>query len=585
MVKMKAKWFFFIFLSYFSLFGADIEFKASINADKIGIDDVLLYTVSYKGINNPPQPDISAFKDFRTTQTSQSTEFRFVNGVSSYYTNFVFYLQPLETGTLTIPAISYEYKGVTYKTSPFSIEVVKGNVGTRPPPRQQPRSLFDDDFFASPFKRNQSQEIDIKLQTSVSKKMVMKGEQVLFKVLLYTRNRIESVNMVSNQSFPGFWQEWYPIPRSIDGNTIEINGKQYLVYEIRKVALFPTESGIQTIPSLKFELGLLDQSLSFFSTPRRILRESAPVQIEVTDLPAAAQNLPVGSFSFFVGAEKKEIDVNDILTLKLKIKGWGNIKTVNIPEYKNSGFYEVYPAKISRDYNFNGNRLSGVVSGEIPVAFKKSGVVSFPVLEFKYFDPESAKIVSLYSNPIIISITGKKEFRESAITIPKTEIVKKGEDIDFIKRGPVFDQRQKFYQSGIFVFLLLVPFILNLFFILKVAFFDKVVLKNKLLTQKKLINNTLNKIKNVREHGEIHVILENYLKEKVGLGFSEINNTSINNLFKKYNIHDYDAEAFIRVKSESESSRFSPQKKSPAELKRDISLLISVLKRIDRRIK
>jgi len=582
---MKVKRFFFLFVIWSSLVGADIEFKASINADKIGIDDVLLYTITFKGITNPPQPDISNFKDFRITQTSQSTEFRFVNGVSSYYTNFVFYLQPLKTGTFTIPPVSYDHKGVTYRTSPFSVEVVKGSVGTRAPPRKQPRSLFGDDFFSSPFNRKQTQEIDVKLHTYVSRKKVIKGEQVIFKVLLYTRNRIESVNLVSNQSFPGFWQEWYPIPRSIDGKTIEINGKQYLVYEIRKVALFPTKAGIQTIPSLKFELGLLGQSLSFFSTPRRIFRESTPVQIEVAGLSLAAQNLPVGSFSFSVGAEKKEVDVNDILTLRLKIKGRGNIKTLNIPKYTNSEYYEVYPAKISRDYNFGENRLSGVLSGEIPIAFKKAGVISFPVLEFKYFDPESAKIVSLTSNPMVINVTGKKKHRESAITMPKTEIVKKGEDIDFIKKGPVFDQHQNFYKSGLFIFLLLIPFVLNFFFILKVTFFDKVVMNNKLLTQKKLINKTLNKIKNVKEHGEIHIILEKYLKEKVGLGFSEINHTSINNLFKKCNITDYDAEAFIRVKSESESSRFSPQKKSPVELKKDISLLISILKRIDNRLK
>jgi hypothetical protein len=582
---MKTKWFFFILLFWFSLLGTDIEFKASINADKIGIDDILVFTITYKGVNNPPQPDISAIKDFRTTQTSQSTEFRFVNGVSSYYTNFVFYLQPQKTGTLTIPPVSYDHKGVTYKTSPFSVEVVKGSVSPRTPPRQQPRSLFDDDFFSSPFKRRKPEEIDIKLRTYISKKKVIKGEQVIYKVLLYTRNRIESINMVSNQSFPGFWQEWYPVPRSIDGNTMEINGKQYLVYEIRKVALFPTKTGILSVPSLRFEVGLLDQSLSFFSSPRRIFRESPPVHIEVTDLPADAWNLPVGTFSFLVNAEKNEVDVNDILTVKLNIKGKGNVKTLNIPQFKNSEFYEVYPAKISRNYNFNENRLFGVVNSEIPIAFKKAGVISFPALKFKYYDPESAKVVTLTSRPLIISVTGKKESQGSAITMPKTEIVKKGEDIDFIKKGPVFDQHQNFYKSDIFIVLLVVPFLLNLFLILKATVFDKVVMNNKRFTQKKLINNTLNDLKNVKEHGDIHIILENYLKEKTGLGFSEINHTRINDLFKKQNINDYDADAFIRIKSESESSRFSPQKKSPIELKKDISLLLSVLKRIDHRLK
>ena len=122
---MKTKWFFFILLFWFLLLGTDIEFKASINADKIGIDDILVYTITFKGINNPPQPDISSIKDFRTTQTSQSTEFRFVNGVSSYYTNFVFYLQPQKTGTLTIPPVSYDHKGEEKKSSSKRILIYK----------------------------------------------------------------------------------------------------------------------------------------------------------------------------------------------------------------------------------------------------------------------------------------------------------------------------------------------------------------------------------------------------------------------------------------------------------------------------
>ena len=33
----------------------NVEIKASINADKIGIDDVLIYTLTFKGIDNPTQ--------------------------------------------------------------------------------------------------------------------------------------------------------------------------------------------------------------------------------------------------------------------------------------------------------------------------------------------------------------------------------------------------------------------------------------------------------------------------------------------------------------------------------------------------
>lgn len=292
---MRSKIFFTLLFLIFLLPAEDVEFKARVNAETIGIDDVLIYTVTFKGIQNPPQPDISGITDFRIGQSSRSTEFRFVNGVSSYFTNFEFYLIPLKTGTLTIPAVSYTHQVQSYSTQPFRIEVVKGSRSSTPAPKKN-RSAFNEDFFSSPFERKTREAVDIKLDTWISESNILKGQQVLFKVLLYTRNRIESINLVSNQSFPGFWQEWFPVPRSIDGKSVERDGKTYQVYEIRQVALFPTRSGSLSIPSLTFELSLVDQTFSFFSSPRKLVKKSPALIINVSDLPPQARDLPVGEF-------------------------------------------------------------------------------------------------------------------------------------------------------------------------------------------------------------------------------------------------------------------------------------------------
>ncbi|MCK4836416.1 MAG: BatD family protein [Candidatus Aminicenantes bacterium] len=578
--------FFFILIICFSVFvlADDIEFKAGVNADKIGIDDVLIFTVTFKGIQNPPQPDVSVIKDFRITQTSRSTEFRFVNGVSSYYTNFEFYLEPLKTGISTIPEVSYTHQGVTYRTSPFQIEVIEGSVG--PPPAQKRRkSVFGENFFSSPFDRTRNQKIDVKLDTWVSEKDVIEGQQIIVKILLYTRSRIESINIVSNQSFPGFWQEWFPVPRSIDGKTVQKDGKAYQVYEIRKVALFPRKAGILDIPSLKFELSLADQSFSFFSSPRKFFRESPPLKIKVSDISSEARGLSVGEFNFEIHSQKSELDVNDILTLKLKIKGQGNLKTIVIPEFETNDFFKAYPAKITRKYDFRKSQLSGVLTGEIPIAFKTTGIISLPSLHFKYYSPDKNRVIQVSSRPVDITVTGTRENQESVVTLPKTEIIKKGEDIDFIKKGKISNQQWKFHQQRLFVFLLVFPFLINFLFVLKKTVLDRILLRSKLLNKTILMNNTIKGLKAVKDHGEIYVIVENYLQQKSGLGFSEITNENIETFFRKYRISDYDIAAFIHIKSKSESSRFSPQKKSNEDLKHDVESMISILRRIDKRIK
>ena len=54
---------------------------------------------------------------------------------------------------------------------------------------------------------------------------------------------------------------------------------------------------------------------------------------------------------------------------------------------------------------------------------------------------------------------------------------------------------------------------------------------------------------------------------------------------KKHKITDYDIEAFNRIKAQSESARFSPQKQSQKNIEKDVRSMISILKRIDKRIK
>jgi hypothetical protein len=572
--------------------GRDVEVTASISADKIGIDDVLIYTVTFKGINNPTQPDVSHFKDFRAAQTSRSSEFRFINGVSSYYTNFVFYLVPLKTGTLTLPPVTYSYQGQEYKTQPFQVEVVKGRVAppssSSPGGRQQP-FLDEDDFFAPFQRRSRPQEIDVKVLSWVSQKTCLAGEPILFKVLLYTQNRIQSVNMVSDQSLPGFWQEWFPTPRQIEGESKTINGKVYQVYEVRKAALFPTQTGALTIPSLRFEIGLVgNDPFSVFSSARPIYRSTPELTVQVSPLPAEAVGLPVGHFRLDVTANKKTIDINDILTLKIRVSGSGNIKTLTLPEIKPGEYYKVYPAKISRDSSFQSDSLTGYVEAETPVAFKKTGLISLSPVEFRYFDPGKREIVTLKNQPPAVNVTGQKEKEESAVTIPQTEIIKTGEDIDFIKTGTVYNQEKKIYRSRYFLLVLLVPFLLNLLFLLKVFIVDRFIFQSALLKQRKLINRTIKNLQSTRDYGDLAPILENYLKERAGLSLSEINNRAIARLLGEYRVQERDIDTFIQLKTRSESSRFSPDKNASSlgsELKKDVKTLIRILKEIDSKVK
>ena len=295
---------------------------------------------------------------------------------------------PVRTGKLTLPPVHYSHEGRDYQTQALTVEVVKGSLNPRPASPAHPSQPLDDDFFAAPFQNRQPQTVDARLRAVISKQDCFKDEQLLFRILLYTRNRIEAVNMVSSPSFAGFWQEWFPVPQSISAGSENVNGVIYQVYEIRKAALFANESGTLTIPALQFELQLADPASMFFGS-KPVRRSTQPIKIHVNPLPAAAAGLPVGQFSFSVSCPQLRADSNDIVTLQMRISGSGNSKTIIPPAFQNDESIQVYPAKISQENTYNPLALTGTVRAEIPVAFNKAGKATFPSLEFRYFDPAS----------------------------------------------------------------------------------------------------------------------------------------------------------------------------------------------------
>ena len=577
----------FFIISIIPLGSADVEFTASVDAEMIGLEDYLIYTITFKGIQNPVQPDVSGIGDFNVIQTSRSSEFKFINGVSSSYVNFLYYLAPLKEGTLVIPPLKYIHNNNVFKTQGFKIIAVKGSI-KKIAPKKNRRSLFDLDEDLSPFRsfRSAQQEIDVKLKAKISKKLARVGEQLIYKILLYSRNRIESVNLISGQSFPGFWQEWYPVRKSIDGVSEVIEGKNYQVYEIRKAALFPSKEGELLIPSVRFELSLSDNSFSFFSTPRKITRSTNSIRINIESLSGNSKNFPVGRLNITAKADKNSIDINELLSITVEVKGFGNIKTLKIPEFKNGEAFTVFPAKITRKINYKDNGIFGNVIAEVPVSFKKPGIVIIPSLEFKYYDPLESKIKVSKSRELSINVTGSREEYSSDMNPVSGGIAKIGSDIDFIMKGSIKDQKRFIYKSVLFRIILFLIIMVILSFPIYEYFIKSHILGNKKYRKKKDVQSLLKKLDNLKEYGDVFQIIEGYLEIKTGIRRSEINNNRIEDLFYSSGISKNDTDEFLRIRTESELSRFSPSTiKTFSQFRIEIKELKNLIKRIDLKLK
>lgn len=570
----------------FSLPAADAKVGASVSAEKIGLDDTLIYTLTFSDIEEPSQPDLSHLDDFKVLQTSRSSEFQFRDGASSTSIRFTYYLMPTRTGRLPLPAVRYSHQGREYTTQAFSVEVVKGSLNRAGAPRSAPAASFDDDFFASPFGDRQPQKVDAYLRAVLSKPACFKGEQLIFRVLLYTRNRIEAVNMLSSASFAGFWQEWFPVPQSISPGSENVDGVIYQVYEIRKAALFANDSGTLTIPSLRFELQLaLFGAGSALFGAQALRRSTQEIQVTVSEPPAAAAGLPVGQFTFALDGPGADVDINEIVTLRMRISGSGNTKAILPPALPGGDMAMVYPAKITQETAYSPSSLTGTLSAEIPVSFKRKGVAAFPALEFRYFDPARRSVVSLRSSPIRVRVSGERLPSGLARTLPGSVIMQKGEDIDFIKSGPLSGRSRPIHRQAWFPLLLAALFAANLLVLLKRSAWDRGIAASPGMRNRRILARALRRLDATRHAEEIAPAMESFICEKSGLGLAEVNDRRIAEVLAAKGMPQAGIEAFLFIKGQSELARFSPLKKSALELKKDLQVLRGLFRQIDRKMK
>ncbi len=214
----------------------------------------------------------------------------------------------------------------------------------------------------------------------------------------------------------------------------------------------------------------------------------------VSEPPAAAAGLPVGQFTFALDCPRQEADINEIVTLRLRISGSGNTKAIMPPPVPGGEAAMVYPAKITQETAYAPASLVGTLNAEIPVAFKQKGDIIFPSLEFRYFDPARRAVVSLRSSPVRVRISGERLSSGLSRTLPGSAIMQKGEDIDFIQVGPLRGSSQPIHRRPWYPLLLAALFLVNLLVLLKVTAWDRGIAASAGMRNRRILTRALQEL-------------------------------------------------------------------------------------------
>lgn len=431
-----------VFFMCDSLF-AQVKFSV-ICPSKTGKNDIMQIQFRVTNGTNVQSITPPSFKGFNIVSgPNQESSMSNINGQVSQYISVGFSLQPSSVGKFTIgPAIAV-VDGKQYRSDPVSVEVVKGATS-------QPGSLaqnispfsnfsldlpdvprtheFDDYILKHGENVSQKTRKNLFLKLDVSKTNCYVGEPIVVSYKLYTRLHSETT-ITDAPSFNGFSVSDLNVYNN--ASLEKFNGRQYNVYTLRKVELYPLQAGSITIDPvvadnkvtfIKSEYANSQRSDDFFNMLENFGDASIPpsglieqnVTLKSDSLKITVNPLPpgkpvnfkgaVGDFEITSSLSKNTITTDDAGNLLVNIKGKGNIQLINAPLIKWPTGIDGYDAKVKDNVDKTQFPMEGSKTFIFPFTISKPGDYTIDSISFSYFNPVSATYKTLHTSPLNIHV-------------------------------------------------------------------------------------------------------------------------------------------------------------------------------------
>lgn len=573
------------FLVTAGMAAGDIKITASVDRNPVALEDQFTYQVEISGeTSSLPEvklPDLSEFAVIMGPSTSSSMQI--INFKMSATKTYTLVLMPRQVGQFRIGAATAEYKGKTYASNTIELQVVKGGGqtrGSRKPSRSKAPSP----------KGNIDLSRALYLKAVPSKKTVYVNEQVNVTYKIYFRVNIQNPNFVKLPQTVGFWVEEYPIDKNVPIHQEVVDGMQYNVAVIRKLALFPTKAGDLEITPMELELeavvrrnrnrdpfDIFDDFFqsSFGQVVRRKLI-SNPITIHVRALPEAGkpQNFSglVGDFRLVSNLDKSESTTDEAVSLKLKINGTGNLKVLNELPIKFPAGLEVYDPKIQEKVDHSGEYISAskefeyVIVPRVPAEYKLNPV------RIPFFDPFKKEYRWLQSPQFTLRIAKGNNFEESLRGgyLEKEEVQLLGKDIHFIKEKlDLLPLGYQPYRTLWFWAAFILPALVLAGALVYRNYLDKMSSDVQYARQRKAHRMARRRLREARQlmnanagsaefYGEIARALLGYVADKTNRPAAGLVKTDLNEILASKKVEPQVIEELIGFLDEADFRRFAP---------------------------
>ncbi len=416
----------------------EISIEMSLSQEVINIDSHAYLMITIKSNKqNLPEPQLPNLSMFDVYSQGTSTNISIVNGQMESSLTYNYQLRPRREGTFVIKPAVVVFNHKRYESKEIILQVI----GSGQTPSGDTRQQAPPDAGTAG---------DIFLTAELDKKTAYVNQQVTLSVKFFSAIKLYTQPDYTQPQTTDFWTDMLE-PQKTYYQVVK--GKRYRVIEIN-TALFPTRAGELSIGSARVSARVPVQRRrrrndpfsvfnDFFGAGENKSVRSKPLKINIKPLPS--ENKPadytgtVGSYKISSMANKIAVEVNQPVTVKYKISGIGNIKTIAEPVIGELADFRIYRASSSEKIS----KINGVIGGtkvfeEVYIP-KRAGKLTIPGVSLNYFHPASKtyKTISTKSISINVRPAEEGEFANIPIATVAGRIVDpNAKDIRYIKTDP-----------------------------------------------------------------------------------------------------------------------------------------------------
>lgn len=568
------------------------------------------YKVNRLKVAEPTIPEIEGFRILTGPHRSTQTSMQMVNGetTTSQSVTFTYTLLAEKEGDYTIPAATIVVEGEKTTSNEVKIKVLpadqRGNSSSQNSNNNRGISSSSESTYIS--------NDDLFIKASLSKAKVYEQEAVLLTYKVYS-----AVNL-TNLDFPtpdlkGFHIQEVELPKEKHFELEHYNGRNYQTLIWRQFVLFPQQSGKIEIPSLTFE-GVVAVQTRRSMDPFEMMFNGGPSYVEVkkslktNSLKLNVEKLPtnrpanfsggVGKFSISSSINNTDLKTNEEITLKVVVKGVGNMKLIGNPEVEFPSEFEVYDPIISNKFSLQNNGFSGEKIYEYVITPRASGTYTIPAAKLSYFDTTTGSYRTVETESYTLNIEKGKESQTTTISsyIGKEKGKVLGSDIRHIKLGEDAGVKDNRVLFGSFIYLLsyIIPLMIFIGYIItyrrkmaensnlelvrnKKA--NKVAVKRLKIAHKLLKENRKNEF-----YDEILKTIWGYLSDKLSIPLSQLSKENIVTELKNKGVNEAMTSGIMELLNEGEYARYAPGN-ADATMDRIYSNAIEIISKMENSIK